>query len=178
MHICIIDKDDARDCLTSLQTPTTTAQVDLNALSYEIMWRYAKTQLLCRNSVIVDCPLARRELFQQGRCLAAQASAVVVVVECIASNAAVWQARLEARASVEAETEKGHKPNSWADLRALLERYNGCDRWSTDGTSEIEHYIQVDTTTGQSQPEITAGLIDALSSKGLLPQVDCVRKIS
>jgi shikimate kinase len=27
MHICIIDKDDARDCLTSLQTPTTTAQV-------------------------------------------------------------------------------------------------------------------------------------------------------
>jgi hypothetical protein len=54
---------------------------------------------------------------------ALQASAVVVVVECIARNAAVWQARLEARASVEAETEKGHKPNSWADLRALLERY-------------------------------------------------------
>ena len=137
MRMPLIDKDDARDCLTSLQgintpgkvrkSPTEPStdwlvgiapahldvsdekisithlynngaitllktliidcfweklifytarlgsQVDLNVLSYEIMWRYAETQLLCRNSVIVDCPLARKELFQQGKHLASQA---------------------------------------------------------------------------------------------------------
>ena len=52
-----------------------------------------------------------------------QASATLVVVECVASDVAVWQSRLEARALIEADTNKLHKPNSWADLQALLERY-------------------------------------------------------
>ncbi len=45
----------------------------MNALSYGIMWRYAQTQLLCRNSVIIDCPLARIELFEEAKCMAEQA---------------------------------------------------------------------------------------------------------
>lgn len=120
--------------------------------------------------MIIDCPLARKELFDKGQSFASQAScldrcpdflavfgtqchsctslleanssldvtlqsnptlcsthcaqvsAKVIVVECIASNAAVWQARLEARALLEAKTAKHHKPRSWAELQALLDR--------------------------------------------------------
>lgn len=36
-----------------------------NALSYNIMLRTAQTQLQCGLSVVVDCPLARIELYQQ-----------------------------------------------------------------------------------------------------------------
>ncbi|EIE27262.1 hypothetical protein COCSUDRAFT_52114 [Coccomyxa subellipsoidea C-169] len=165
-RICIIDKDDARDCLTSLQSFADTTKVNLNALSYGIMWRYAQTQLLCRNSVIIDCPLARIELFEEAKCMAEQASAILIVVECLASDVAVWQSRLEARASIEADTNKLHKPNSWADLQALLERYNGCDKWN--GTTDIENYISIDTTTGQSPQEVSAGLVNTLASKGLV----------
>ncbi|BDA48084.1 hypothetical protein COCOBI_11-3420 [Coccomyxa sp. Obi] len=170
MHIPLIDKDDARDCLLSLQGINIAHKVDLNMLSYEIMWRYAKTQLLCRNSVIVDCPLARKELFQQGKNLASQTSAAVVVVECIAADIAVWQSRLEARALSDSDVSRQHKPSSWADLQALIKRYNGSERWSVDGTTQIDYYIQLDTTTGKSPAEIASGIIEALTLRGLLSQ--------
>ena len=46
------------------------AQVDLNILAYDVMWRFAEKQLLCGLSVIVDCPLAREELFLKGTSIA------------------------------------------------------------------------------------------------------------
>ncbi|CAL8462919.1 g2453 [Coccomyxa elongata] len=172
MHIPLIDKDDARDCLTCFQSIDIAEKVDLNALSYKIMWRYAKTQLLCRNSVIVDCPLARKELFQQGIYLASQTSAAVVIVECIAADVAVWQSRLEARALSDSDVSCQHKPSSWEDLQALIKRYNGSERWSVDGTTQIEHYIHLDTTTGKCPAEIASGVIEALTLRGLFPQSD------
>ena len=53
-------------------------QEELNALSYEVMWRYIEKQLLCGLSVIVDCPLAREALFAKGRQLACQVSVHLV----------------------------------------------------------------------------------------------------
>lgn len=67
----LIDKDDARDAFQSLtqQHPG----VDWNSLSYDVMFRYAATQLACGNSVIFDSPLARRALFDRAREMAEQA---------------------------------------------------------------------------------------------------------
>ena len=47
-------------------------QATLNSLSYAIMWRYAERQMAIGTPIIVDCPLARRELFDQGRAIAAK----------------------------------------------------------------------------------------------------------
>lgn len=98
LHVPLIDKDDARDSFSSLcQTAEVSAcshqdylspsrmhacklglsvpmQEDLNVLSYEIMWRYAEKQLQCGLDVVVDCPLARRELYMKGRQLVNQVS--------------------------------------------------------------------------------------------------------
>jgi len=46
----------------------------LNDLAYDIMFRVAASQLSCGLSVIVDCPLARRELFERAAALAAAAT--------------------------------------------------------------------------------------------------------
>lgn len=43
-----------------------------NTLAYDVMWRVAGTQLRCGLSVLVDCPLARRALFNQAAALAQQ----------------------------------------------------------------------------------------------------------
>ena len=83
-HMCaqavviMIIKPVCRDCvailvLTVAQAATRSAEANANALSYEIMWRYAQTQLSCGLSVIVDCPLAREELYHKGAALAAEA---------------------------------------------------------------------------------------------------------
>ena len=65
----LVDKDDARDCLSALPHDDAAAEAAasadaLNTVSYAIMFRFAATQLRCGNSVVVDCPLARLELWQ------------------------------------------------------------------------------------------------------------------
>lgn len=47
-------------------------QATLNSSSYAIMWRYTERQMAIGTQIIVDCPLARRELFDQGRAIAAK----------------------------------------------------------------------------------------------------------
>ena len=65
-HFALCDKDDARDCLKAAQEQYGTPGAwDLNALSYEIMFTVAATQLLCRQSVVVDCPLSNVRLYHQ-----------------------------------------------------------------------------------------------------------------
>ena len=109
----LIDKDDARDCLSILSDsvdgvrlaqPAThlyahcsylasdcghhhegpcrhsersgAMQATLNSLSYAIMWRHAERQMAVGRQVIVDCPLARKELYDHGNALASAVSAV------------------------------------------------------------------------------------------------------
>ncbi|GIM10560.1 hypothetical protein Vretimale_14214, partial [Volvox reticuliferus] len=59
----LVDKDDARDCFQSViaQAP----DVDWNALSYSVMFRTAERQLALGLSVVLDCPFARRQLYDQ-----------------------------------------------------------------------------------------------------------------
>ncbi len=64
----LVDKDDARDCLSALSSDAAA----LNAVSYAIMSCMAGRQLRCGNSVIVDCPLARLQLWEEASAIAAQ----------------------------------------------------------------------------------------------------------
>jgi predicted kinase len=65
LRVPLIDKDDARDCLQHSLPPTSLQLVDANALSYDIMFSYAATQLSLGLSVAIDCPFARVELFDR-----------------------------------------------------------------------------------------------------------------
>ncbi|GLI63150.1 hypothetical protein VaNZ11_005916 [Volvox africanus] len=59
----LVDKDDARDCFQPqiAQAP----DIDWNALSYDVMFRIAERQLALGLSVVLDCPFARRQLYDQ-----------------------------------------------------------------------------------------------------------------
>ena len=60
------DKDDSRDCLKAAEDQQGPAgEWDLNALSYDIMFTVAATQLSCGHDVVVDCPLSKVELYNQ-----------------------------------------------------------------------------------------------------------------
>lgn len=68
----LIDKDDARDCL---QAPEDSCvQLDLNQISYNIMFKYCETQLQLGLSAVLDCPLARVALYRQASQLAERVS--------------------------------------------------------------------------------------------------------
>jgi len=140
----LIDKDDARDTL-HVQTALAGTGVDLNALSYDIMWAYARTQLRVGLSCVVDCPLARFPLFLRGRDLAAKYGATVAVVECQARDVAVWKQWLGER-TAGGPVEAGHKPQTWEQLQALIEGYQGADRWTDDMKRSVPLYLCVDTT--------------------------------
>ena len=61
-------------CLTTVRVLQVPAAA-LNTCSYDAMWRVADRQLSGGNSVVVDCPLARRQLYDDGCRLAAQVGA-------------------------------------------------------------------------------------------------------
>ncbi|GFR50238.1 hypothetical protein Agub_g12422, partial [Astrephomene gubernaculifera] len=182
----LVDKDDARDTFQTVvrQAP----DIDWNALSYDVMFRTAARQLALGLSVVLDCPLSRRQLYEQAcevaaRCsnssaiagvrttaataratvpaspppppsplaapppAAAPTSVLVVLVDVECSDEVVWRQRLEARGALDQGTERGHKPASWDELQALLSRYGGSWRWSTDGSVEVPYRVPVCTAT-------------------------------
>jgi predicted kinase len=69
----LIDKDDARSPCQHLVAAHPT--LDFNQLAYDVMWRVCERQLCCGLSIVVDCPLARRELFDRAAGLADQVCA-------------------------------------------------------------------------------------------------------
>lgn len=58
----IIDKDDARDCLWPLEARFS---ADFNRVSYDIMFKSIETQLSLALNCVVDCPLARKQLYDR-----------------------------------------------------------------------------------------------------------------
>ena len=75
----LIDKDDARDALATAplanwqQALSEAATKALNETSYDIMFRVTARQLQCGLSTVVDCPLARPQVYDLAKALAAQA---------------------------------------------------------------------------------------------------------
>jgi predicted kinase len=69
----LLDKDDAKDVLQQALPHVTTAQhIDANALSYDLMFSFAGTQLSLGLSAALDCPFARVALYERAAALAAQ----------------------------------------------------------------------------------------------------------
>ena len=73
LHLSLADKDDARDCFRAAEEQYGPAGTwDLNALSYEVMFSVAASQLACQQSVVVDSPLSKVELYQKALAVAKQ----------------------------------------------------------------------------------------------------------
>ena len=159
----------------------------LNTCSYDAMWRVAGRQLSGGNSVVVDCPLARQQLYDDGCRVAAQVGACecnhawptfaaraqahasvqhganVAVVET-ELQPAVWRRRLELRSATQ-EASCGHKPASWEQLETLVKGYNGCHEWPKD--AQPQHYLVLDTTS-ESSTVLQSRTFQFLAEKGLI----------
>ncbi len=118
-----------------------------------------------------------------------QHNADVAVIECQPSDVGIWQQRLEARAQQELGGITSHKPTTWAELTDLICRYmfyrdtvmlclhegaltaDMCrykekDRWSTDGTVTVQHYLLLDTSFGTAASHLSL-VKQFLHDKGL-----------
>lgn len=113
----IIDKDDIKDFTVDMPGG--------NELAYDIMWSVADRQLQLGLSVIVDSPLTYPVAFETGTRLAESYEAHLLVVETVLDEA-TWRARLADRNPAES----AHKIANWADMQALLDRYDGCWRYA------------------------------------------------
>ncbi|KAL3132209.1 hypothetical protein ABBQ32_008800 [Trebouxia sp. C0010 RCD-2024] len=163
--ITISDKDDSKDCFQAAEKQFGSAGAwDLNALSYQVMFRVASSQLDCGQSVVVDCPLSKLELYQQANGIAEQHHAVVVVIECQPRHLDIWKQRLETRTQ---ECSYSHKPKTWEDLEALISRYNKCDEWSWNGSTSIKFHLLLDTSVGTPEEHL-AHVTSFLIKKGLV----------
>ena len=77
LRLPLVDKDDARDAFQALAQQAGPAGVDWNGLSYSVMFAVAATQLSLGLGVVLDCPLARLELYRTALELAQQVGAGV-----------------------------------------------------------------------------------------------------
>lgn len=163
----LIDKDDARDCFWGLEA--TAPNVDFNQLSYAVAFRYASTQLSLGASVVLDSPLARWLLYDEAVALGRKWGAATVLVDCICGSEDEWRRRIEQRAEtvLPVREESGHKPKSWHEIQRLLERYQGCWRWSMDGSTFVEHHIVLDITS-MGRDAAVAHVLDSLAAMNLV----------
>lgn len=124
LQIPLIDKDDVRDVTLPLQSDTNSGI--LNDLSYDVIFRFASTQLSLGLSVIIDSPLSSMSRFNEVARVASSYGARLVIVECKPSDVVEWRRRLEARGG----SGSWHKPSTWQDMEKLLEKYGGCTEYN------------------------------------------------
>ena len=128
----------------------------------------AEKQLALGLNVVVDCPLARPQLYLRAQAIAQRHGALVAVVECSCSDDEVWRERLERRAGLDAGSNRSHKPASWGQLQALLLGYQGCWNWSTDGSVAMPTcHISLDTG-GACSVEAVSELANTIALPALL----------
>lgn len=142
LHIALIDKDDARSAFQNLFPAH--PEINWNDLSYDVMFNYVETQLKCGNSVLVDCPLARRVLYNRAAELATEYSANIALVECIADDHEVWEKRIVERGQQDAGTMHSHKPATMDDVKSIMERNNGSETWSD--SVDVACRLRIETT--------------------------------
>lgn len=89
----------------------------------------------------------------------------VVVIECQASDESVWQQWIEARGRRDSGTDKAHKPSTWRALQDMLVGYEGCWKWSLDGSTTIANHLILDTT---SSDDPLAAIMNYLHGRKLI----------
>ena len=91
LRMTVCDKDDPRDCFQVAEEQFGPASAwDLNALSYKVMFSVASTQLACGQSVVVDCPLSKLDLYQQAQAIARQVLLFLAAVTLLMVRSASW----------------------------------------------------------------------------------------
>lgn len=150
----LIDKDDVRDATWPLQSST--PHQLLNALSYDVIWKVASTQLRLGLSVVLDSPLSRPSHLHSLRRLAASSSSSLLVVECCPSDRSEWRRRLELRGLGEGEGSSWHKPSTWEDLEMLIRGYDGCTDYDL---GDVPRMV-VDTTAPLGVGEMVSAVVE------------------
>ncbi|MED6124909.1 hypothetical protein PIB30_063405 [Stylosanthes scabra] len=154
LKIPLLDKDDIKDAVVSLQNAHSLPPSLLNDVSYDALWHLAATQLRLRLSVVIDSPLSRSHHLDSLRRIAAHAAAKVVVVECRPSSEDEWRRRLERRGG------EGHKPATWREIEKLLEGYGGCTEYDVGDVPKMV----VDTTANVAVDEMCSAVVDFVLS--------------
>ncbi|KAL1320670.1 hypothetical protein HN51_065360 [Arachis hypogaea] len=161
LKIPLLDKDDIKDAVVSLQNATTSQSRPhplppsfLNDVSYDALWHLAATQLRIRLSIVIDSPLSRSHHLDRLLRIAADAAAKVVVVECRPSSEAEWRRRLERRGG------EGHKPATWREIEKLLEGYGGCTEYDVGDVPKMV----VDTTANVAVEEMCSAVVEFVLS--------------
>lgn len=112
LHIPVIDKDDIKDVLDELCD-------DPGGLAYTAMFNIARRQLLQGLNVICDSPLSEPGGYTAACCVAHDATARLVVIECYCSSEEEWRRRIEKRSALRLPA---HHVTTWADLEQHLRR--------------------------------------------------------
>ncbi|VVA29193.1 PREDICTED: kinase [Prunus dulcis] len=137
LKLPLLDKDDVRDKLQSLQPASSSA-----------------SSLRLGLSVIVDSPLSRRAHFEYLAQLASSSGARLLIVECRPKDEAEWRRRLERRA--EAGGGPGwHKPSTWWDMQRLLDGYGGCTEYDV---ADVPKMV-VNTTAALEVEELVSSVV-------------------
>ena len=95
-----------------------------------------------------------------------QHAAAIALVECLAREEDEWRRRLEARGQQDANTERSHKPGSWADLAGVRARNAGSEGWSRGGV-QVPLHLELDTTSRSLEDNLEA-VVRALREQHLL----------
>lgn len=186
LRAALIVKDDARDACQKWASAH--HSIDWNALAYDIMFNYAETQLRTGMGCIIDCPMARRSLYDRAAALAEkvkysrlgatyrlhstsnapqlQYGAQIAIVEVVVGDDAEWARRLAARGAQDAGTARAHKPGSMEDAEAVMRRNNGSESWSREVA--VPCRVTVDTAAVVDVEAQVALVMDGLQAVGLL----------
>ncbi|KAM7497681.1 hypothetical protein LguiA_022095 [Lonicera macranthoides] len=167
LKCALIDKDDIRDCTSTLQhsllvllNSTDAASKILNDLSYDVVWQVTSTQLMLGLSVVIDSPLSRQGHLDRLMQLASSTSAQLVIVECKPQDEEEWRRRLEHRGA--GDCASWHKPSTWMDMERLLERYGGCTDYDVVDVPKVV----VDTTACVEVGEQVSYVLEFIASCG------------
>lgn len=167
----LLDKDDVRDPTMPIQlhlintntfSSAASTSALLNDLSYAVLWRAAETQLRLGLSVIIDSPLSRRTHLERLISLSSTFAARLAVVECRSSDQAEWRRRLEAREAARDDGGDGwHKPATWAELRRLVDGYEGGSDYEFGSVPRLV----VDTTATDAKVEdMVAAIVEFIGT--------------
>ncbi|XP_018857069.1 uncharacterized protein LOC109019255 [Juglans regia] len=166
LRIPLVDKDDVRDSTLPLQRSllhlsSTAASNLLNDLSYDVIYRFASTQLRIGISVIVDSPLSRKSHLDRLVQLADSSRASVFIVECKPTDEEEWRRRLERRGASVDGTASWHKPATWRDIERLLEGYAGCTDYDIGDVPRLV----VDTTAPVEVGELVSSVVEFIGAQ-------------
>ena len=144
----VLDKDHTRDAEATVgllqeagpvgpHDPGNERAAALNELAYQVAWNAIEEQLKLGISVIFDSPLAHERLFHHASQLAQRYGAKVRVLE-LSVPEEEHRRRIESRGRSLNEHQR-HRASDWAQLKALVERYNRC--WEYDIPNETRIFV-------------------------------------